>query len=1647
MSVKDKKPEYPDELGTAVAPTPVDGVQLRALAAQLFKHTAAEDLTHRGPDELAGTVLSVWQMLAQREAGRPKVRVYSPVPAKDELLTAHSVVEIVTDDMPFLVDSVRMALNRHGLTVHLIAHAVVGVLRDAAGKFIALAESDSDGRDEAVMYIEIDRRTEPEVFERLGEDLLRVFEDVRAAVTDWPKIRAKVKAILDEIEAAPPPIDPNELAESKALLRWIDDHHFTFLGYRYYEFAQENGEDVLRFVPGSALGTAPPAQSPSASQTFIALPHEHRAAFREPKLLILTKANVRATVHRPIYMDYIGVKRFDERGDVVGEHRILGLYTSAAYNRNPRDIPLLRRKVKAVFDRAGFAAYSHSGKAFLNILETYPRDELFQISEDELFENALAILQLQERRRVRLIVRREAFGRFVSCMVFVPRERFDTAVRERVQGLLLQTFKGENVDFDVHLSESVLARCYFIIHTPPGTPFEYDHAQLEAQIAAATRTWADELHTVLIETLGEETGNALFRRYERAFPTAYRDEFAPRVAARDIEDIEKIAAAGKQVLALYRPLDAPPRQLRFKLFAGGEPLALSDLLPVLENMGVRVVRERPFAIHPQGCDCLWIYDFILTHDSDSELTVESIKEIFEDCFARVWGGLAESDGYNRLVLRARLTWREISVLRAYARYLRQTGTTFSQSYMQQVLANNAPIARLLVELFHARFDVAQHDHAAVRRSTLAAKLQEALDAVESLDEDRILRNFLTVMQATTRTNYYQTGADGRPKDYISFKLDPALIPELPLPRPMFEIFVYSPRVEAVHLRGGSVARGGLRWSDRREDFRTEVLGLMKAQMVKNAIIVPVGAKGGFVVKRPPASAVQGRTNPGARGTSVGAAGAVQGRTNPGARGTSVGAAGSERDALRDEVVYCYQTFIRGMLDITDNIVDDKIAPPKQVLRYDNDDPYLVVAADKGTATFSDIANGIAQEYGFWLADAFASGGANGYDHKKMGITARGAWESVKRHFRELGIDTQATSFTVVGVGDMSGDVFGNGMLQSREIRLLAAFDHRHIFLDPDPNPEMSFQERARLFQLPRSSWADYDTKLISPGGGVYPRKAKRVKLSPQIKQVFGVSADALAPDDLIRAVLKAPADLFWNGGIGTYVKASIESHADVGDRANDAVRVDGKELRCRVVGEGGNLGVTQKGRIEYATHGGHINTDFIDNAGGVSCSDYEVNIKILLNGMVARAELTEPKRNELLVAMTDEVASLVLQENYWQTWAISLMREQATILADEHLRFMKALEREGKLDRRIEHLPDDEAMTERRNSGFGLTPPELAVLITYAKNLVFQQLLAGDAPEDPYLSGELVRYFPTPLRERFCAPIQQHRLKRELIATFVTNRLVNRMGATFVFRMQEEQGASVAQVARAYLAIWDIFVLRTLGTAVVQLDTRVAADIQARMMLAAIRLIERGTLWLLSRYPGVIDITATIDRYQAGARTLAECLTAILSPEQMQALTADAVPLIEAGVPEALAQQVARLDHLYSALDVVDIASETGVPVERAASTYLALDARLELEWLRDQIAKLPADDRWRVRARAALDDAVYAHQRTLSSEILRARPDGKEPQRLLDEWSARTNGAVDRYLRTLSDLKASAGLDIAMLSVAVKEIHELTRLGNSREV
>ena len=1575
--------------------------QAETFIRQYYNQVDPEDLAGHGVSDLCGAALAHLDFIREFKPGAPKLRVYNPQSEKHGWQSTHTVIEIVSDDMPFLVDSVTMEVNRQGLTLHLIIHPVMKVRRDARGGLSEIQPSASakSGKSESIIHVEVDRQTDPRKLDELETGILRILGDVRKAVEDWPKMLDNMKRLVAGMEKPyPPSLNPEEIAEDRAFLQWLADGNFTFLGYRDYDLVTEKGEDMLHIVPGSGLGILRDSGGNAVSISFAAQPPQVRELARAPLLLMLTKANSRATVHRPGYLDYIGVKRFDAKGRVVGEQRFLGLYTSTAYNSNPADIPLLRRKVKKVMARAGFDPQSHMGKALVTILEQYPRDELFQISEDELFDHAIGILRLGERQRTRLFVRRDIYGRFLSCLSYVPRENFNTELRQRIQRILMEAFNGISSEFTTQLSESVLARILITVRTKPGSIPDYDVREIEKRIANTVRRWHDHLHDALVARFGEERGNQMHRRFGSAFPAGYREDCPVADAVGDAAIMDALGPQRKLAMNLYARDIGAAAPLRLKVFHSGEPVPLSSSLPMLEYMGVKVLEQLNYKIEPDAAPPVYLHDFGMSYGKDIALDVNRVKGAFEEAFARVWRGEIENDDFNRLVLRARLTWREITVLRAYCKYLRQTGFTFSQAYMEQALAANPGVANKLVELFLTRFDPAKTIEAAVKVPALTAEIEKALDSVANLDEDRILRRFLVVIQATLRTNYFQNGADGAPKSYVSFKFSPALVPGLPEPRPMFEIFVYSPRVEGVHLRGGKVARGGMRWSDRMEDFRTEVLGLMKAQMVKNTVIVPVGSKGGFVVKQPP----------------------------------------GEREALMKEGIACYQTFLRGLLDLTDNLVAGKVVPPKDVVRHDPDDPYLVVAADKGTATFTDIANGVAKEYGFWLDDAFASGGSAGYDHKKMGITARGAWESVKRHFRELGVNTQTTDFTVVGIGDMSGDVFGNGMLLSRHIKLVGAFDHRHVFLDPDPDPEASFKERERLFSLPRSSWADYDSRLISKGGGVYPRSAKSVTLSPEVKKILAVDANTLTPADLIRALLKAPVDLLYNGGIGTYVKATHQTHAEVGDRANDAIRVNGKELRSRVVAEGGNLGFTQLGRIEYALSGGKINTDAIDNSAGVDCSDHEVNIKILLNSVVGEGRLTGEQRNKLLADMTGEVAALVLRDNYFQTQSLSVSGVRGASLLDAQTRFIKYLEKTGKLNREIEFLPSDEELASRKAAKQGLTSPERAVLLAYSKITLYDELLASDLPDDPYISTALERYFPAPLRERYLGQMERHPLKREIIATHVTNSMINRVGSTFVHRMQEETGARVPDVVRAYLLTREIFGFVPFWQTVETLDNKVPDAVQSDMLIDSGRLMVRATLWFL-RYRNLKDdIAKTVEHFAPGVKALAAGLEKFLSPSDSDALKQAVEHLTQQGVPQELALRLASFDSLYSALDIVEIGSETQRGVEEVAGAYFAVGNRLNLSWLRKQIGTLPSDSHWQTMAKAALRDDVSGLQRELTSLVLKLSPRLKMPDTLIKEWETQNKSALERSQQVLADLQSAGSLDLSMLSVALRELRNL---------
>ena len=1557
--------------------------------AAYFDSTDPDELQARGPATLFAIAHAHWRLLdVARPAKTAKIRVFNPTLAEDGFVSDHTMVHIVHDNMPFLVDSVTMAINRGNRIAHWIVHPLVSVTRDAQGKVQSVssaAAATAAGRHdpvESLILVECDRIVSTAEQQTLAAELERVLGDVRSAVEDWRPMLERAQAMA--AAASSSTLSASGRQEGVDFLRWLEDRHFTFLGARDYDLKREGDQVSLVAKPETGLGIL----RGTAQTNETLLPPDAVALLESHELVLVTKAMTRATVHRPAWLDYVAVKRFDAAGQVIGEARFLGLYTATAYLAPVAEIPQVRSRVAAVMAAAGVVPDSHAAKSLQSILDAYPRDELFQIDTATLTEHAIGILRLQERQRTRLFLRRDPFGRFTSALVFVPRERFNTELRTKIGNELMAALDGQSIEFTPMLTDSPLARIHYLVRAKENAPQNVNFSALEARIARLTQRWEDDCTTELLRAHGEGPGLALAHRFSEAFSTAYKEDFSAQVGAEDADLLVALSATSPLTVKLYRPLDAAAGQLRLKIYNTSK-VALSDSLPVLERMGARVLDEHPYRIGNNG-SALWIHDLGLQLPPDTDLA--TVKDRFEALFATAWRGEVESDDLNKLVLVTQLDARAISVLRAYTRYFKQLGFAFSQSYIEATLNKNAGIAQAIVSLFMTRFDPAFLGDRTTTQHSLKQQIDAALGKVASLDEDRILRQFVSTVMATLRTNLWQTATTGGAKPYLSFKLNPREVPGVPEPKPLFEIWVYSPRVEALHLRMGKVARGGLRWSDRREDFRTEILGLVKAQQVKNTVIVPVGSKGGFVPKNPPPV--------------------------------------TDRDAWMAEGIACYKILLCGMLDLTDNIVKGAVVPPANVVRHDVDDPYLVVAADKGTATFSDIANAVSADYGFWLGDAFASGGSVGYDHKKMGITARGAWEAVKRHFRTLNVNTQTTPFTVAGIGDMSGDVFGNGMLLSEHIQLVVAFDHRHIFIDPTPDVARAFAERQRLFNLPRSSWDDYDKSLISQGGGVYPRTAKSIALSPQARAVIGIDAEELPPLELLKAILQAPVDLLYNGGIGTYVKASFETHAQVGDKAGDAFRVNGGELRCKVLAEGGNLGCTQNGRVEYAQKDGLIYTDAIDNSAGVDCSDHEVNIKILLGAIVEAGDLTLKQRNDLLASMTDEVGHLVLQDNYYQTQALDIAMHRPLYVLDGQQRLMHWLEGSNRLNRAIEFLPTDDEIARRRARKVGLTAPENAVVLAYAKMSVFDELVASNLPDDPFFGRALKAYFPHVLTEKFGPAIALHPLKREIIATFITNTVLNRTGATFVNFIAAESGAATADVIRAFTLAREIFDLEPLWDQIDALDYKVNAALQLDLLGKLIAIAQRASRWMLRIRVEGADLPTLIQRYQPAARELrthlADWLPASALANWQQATDA----LVAAGVESALALDLAALDFIFPALDLVDLAQSAHTELEQAARAYFGIEAELGLTAWRAQINRLPTDTLWQTQARASARDDVYSIARQITLGQLSRSGEA-------EIWHTQHGQAIGRLQRLLTTISAQSA-DLAPVSVALRELRHL---------
>ena len=1570
-----------------------------------YANVAAEDLQNYSLADLFAIALSHWHQLTTHTQDKAKIRVFNPEHSRDGWTSEHTVIQIAQRDRPFLVDSIQMEINRLGLSTHLILHTGgIKLKRNAKGditEILPFHKQEDQFTIDAPIYIEVARQNKVKSLKDIETNLRRVLKDVKMAVEDWGEIYKSVQQCIDQLENNSSLKQDTDVEESIAFLSWLLHDHFTFLGIREYKRVTRNGQQVMELIKGSGLGVLTDDARSKSIRKYTDYPELAREqALSEEQVLIISKTNTPSTVHRNTYTDCIIIKQFSQDGKIVGEKRLIGLYSSTAYNTPPKTIPFLRQKIAAVLKKSGFPETSHAGKDLMHILSSLPRDDLFQAPADELYELAKGISQLQERRRIRLFVRQDAYGRYISCLVYIPRDNFNTEVLYRMQDLLMTAFNGIEADFTTHFSESILARIHFVIRIDRAIDLNYNLEAIENGLVKIGRSWSDSFRDNVIDNFGEVSGNDILKRYKKAFPAGYREVFKPQESIYDIQHIEKLSPTNTLEMSFYRPKDMPEQFIRFKLFHRETTVPLSDALPLLENMGLRVIGEQPYQININNEKTAWINDFMMTTPLMLKIDVKKIKHIFHEAFSKIWFNQTENDGLNRLVIAANIPWRDITVLRAYAKYLRQTNFSLSLNYVSETFFKHPDIANLIMDLFKLRFDPAAKEKEDALKG-IEETIIAALENVSVLDEDRIIRRYIALIKATLRCNYYQTDKNGQHKPYLAFKFDPSQIPDLPLPLPKFEIFVYSPRVEGIHLRSDKVARGGLRWSDRKEDFRTEVLGLMKAQQVKNAVIVPAGAKGGFIVKAPLLNA--------------------------------------SRDAILEEGIRCYKDFIRGLLDLTDNLHNQQTIRPLNTVCYDDKDPYLVVAADKGTASFSDIANGLALERNYWLGDAFASGGSTGYDHKKMGITARGAWVSAQRHFQDLGVDLNKTEITVIGIGDMGGDVFGNGLLSSEKIKLIAAFNHLHLFFDPNPVTQKSYAERLRLFNLPRSSWQDYNPELISKGGGVFRRAAKFINVTPEMREWFAIKGERIEPNQLIAALLKAPVDMIWNGGIGTFVKASSESNEDTSDRSNDTIRVNANQLNAKTVVEGGNLGLTQLARIEYELHGGKINTDFIDNSAGVDCSDHEVNIKILLNSIANKQKMTEKQRNRLLVHMADEVANLVLQTNYRQNQALSLAALQSFPYIELYTRYLAAQEEAGNIDRNLEFLPNAKTFIDRKANNLGLTRPELAILFSYSKIILDEEIMDIDLIKDPDLFEFMMVAFPSPLH-KYKEEMENHPLRKRIIATQIGNRLVSDLGITFVYQMYDETGAPTAAIIRSYVVATKIFRMHRIIDGIKSLDYTVDSQVQLNMQLEIMRLIRRATRWFLRNRRQGFGINQAIDNYSDKIEGLFKRLPKLLLGKDKEFYEQRKRHWMQYGVPEIIAAVTAGALPMYHTLNIIEAATQHHSELFRVAKIYFMLVDRLDLLWFRDQINEYPVDTRWSVLAKAAYKGDLDAIQQKLTVSVLDFDTHARSIPGRLNSWFKQHEHLIVRWQNVLEDMRRSASKDFAILSVAIRELNDLAQ-------
>jgi glutamate dehydrogenase len=1558
---------------------------------QIHEDADPEDLHDVAPDDLVALAHDLWRFSADRQSPSERaVRVRRANGAANRSI--RDLLEVVGPDLHFLVASIMGELRARGVNTLALFHPIL---------------TDANGAKTSLIQIHMEPQP-PARVRTLEEGVRETLADVELANADFTAMREKMTSCAAELTVARTNASKGEVEEGVAFLKWLEAGNFTFLGARDYQFARDNGgnfipeEPIVLAETGLGLLRDPDRFVLRRGQEPSMITPEIQRFLQEPTPIVVSKSNLVSRVHRRVYADYVGMKRYDDRGDVVGETRFIGLFTAEAYDSSTRDVPLLRRKTARVLERAGKDEASHNGKALRNIVENYPRDELFQISEDELLETSLAILHLFDRPRPKVFIRRDRFDRFVSAMAFVPKERFNSTVREAIGQALARAFGGRLSAFYPLFGDAPLARIHYIIGgIERGRP-DPDPLALDVEVAALTRTWEDFFDAAARESAG---GADLASPYLKAFSEGYKERFDAAEALIDVAEIARFGPDESVRVRAYPSRDGRPDKLCCKVYAKDAALPLSACLPVLENLGLFVESELTFALRPATGQKVFIHDIEMRSRDGKAVDYAAVEASFESAFAAIWTGRAENDGFNALILKLGISWREAALIRALARFRQQTGLDPSQAVQEQALCDHPEIVRLILGLFRVRFDPSLPEPVAEREAwaaQLSGQIDKALEKVVSLDADRVLRRMARLVGAILRTNFHQTAPNGGPKPYMSFKIDSRALEDLPAPKPYREIWVSGPDVEGVHLRFGPVARGGLRWSDRRDDFRTEVLDLVKAQQVKNAIIVPVGAKGGFFPKKLPA------------------------RTDPGFAAVGVEA---------------YKTFLRGLLDITDNIVDDTVQPPRDVVRWDADDPYLVVAADKGTATFSDIANGISADYGHWLGDAFASGGSVGYDHKGMGITAKGAWEAVKRHFREIGKDIQNEDFTVIGCGDMSGDVFGNGMLLSKHIRLLAAFDHRDIFIDPDPDAAASWAERKRMFDLPRSSWRDYNPKVISKGGRIFGRGEKSIALSEEARAVLGIRESNLTPSELIGHLLKAPCELLWFGGIGAYVKASTESHMDVGDKANDAHRVDGKDVRALVIGEGANLGVTQAGREEYARRGGRINTDAVDNSAGVDTSDHEVNIKILLAEAQRTGALKPDERVQLLAAMTEKVERHVLRHNYEQTGALSQALATSAADLDSAERFMERLERAGKLDRNVEGLPPADEVRALRERKVGLVRPELAKLIAYAKIDAFDAIVASAAPDDPHFEETLRAYFPHQLA-RFRDAMLRHRLRREIVATRLADDLVNIGGPTFVDAIRETVRCETPQIAVAFEVARQVFRIDDVRQRINALDAKAPAATQTALHLETARALSRAVVYLVRRGRADGDVAAVVSAYRDAVDVQRTGIWTTMTAQERERAQVRADRYIADGAPEEIARDVAALAPLSAALDVADLAVKSGWPVDAAAQVFRKVGAAFSLDRLRGAAMGFALDQHWdRLALRRTLEE-LYEDQRVLAEAVTRAPPpkgaDAGSANAALARWLGANEARAQTVTNAMSELEATGAWTFAKTILAAAEVRAL---------